>query len=59
MFVDSYISDALHRAFLKRCAETQTGFQGSFDIVRNMAVMELVLRKEHHSFVMSLPAQVM
>lgn len=58
LFVANYMSDALRRAYLKRCAETQAGFQGPDYELRNLAVVELVLRKEHHSFVASVPPYV-
>lgn len=58
VFVDSYMSDALRRAFLKRCAETQAGFNGPLDDCRHMAQTELILRKEHHSLLSSLPAYI-
>jgi hypothetical protein len=54
-FVDQYMNDALRRAYLIRCAETQAGFQGPLEEARNIACSELVLRKEHHSLVASLP----
>jgi len=57
-FVANYMSDALRRAFLKRCAETQAGFHGEMDLLRNLAMIELVIRKEHHSFAVSLPPYV-
>jgi len=58
VFIAHYMSDALRRAFLKRCAETQAGFHGALYELRNMACSELLLRKEHHSFLVSLPAYV-
>jgi len=58
LFVANYMSDALRRAYLKRCAETQAGFQGPEYELRHLACTELVLRKEHHSFLASLPAYV-
>jgi len=58
LFVANYMSDALRRAYLKRCAETQAGFHGHSDLLRNLACTELVMRKEHHSFVVSLPSYV-
>lgn len=58
LFVVSYMSDALRRAYLKRCAETQAGFHGPLDDCRTIACTEFALRKEHHSLVSSLPAYV-
>jgi hypothetical protein len=56
--VSSFMSDALRRAYLKRCSETQAGFTGAMELIRNLAVTELLLRKEHHSFLASLPSYV-
>merc|ERR1719215_1986471 len=58
LFVANYMCDALRRAYLKRCAETQAGFQGPEYELRNVACTELVLRKEHHSFLASVPSYV-
>mmetsp|Transcript_72334 Transcript_72334/g.186579 ORF Transcript_72334/g.186579 Transcript_72334/m.186579 type:complete len:636 (+) Transcript_72334:348-2255(+) len=58
LFVANYMCDALRRAYLKRCAETQAGFHGEIYELRNIACTELVLRKEHHSFLASVPAYV-
>jgi len=58
VFVDLYANDAIRRAYLCRCAETQAGFQGGLEEARNVACTELVLRKEHHSLLVSLPAHV-
>lgn len=59
LFVSHYMTDALRRAYLKRCAETQAGFHGgAVDLLRNLACTELVLRREHHSFAVSLPQYV-
>jgi len=58
LFVSNYMTDALRRAYLKRCSETQAGFHGNMDLLRNLACTELVLRKEHHSFMVSLPNYV-
>jgi len=58
VFVANYMSDALRRAYLKRCAEMQAGFHGPLYELRNLACTELLLRKEHHSFLVSLPAYV-
>eukprot|EP00931_Biecheleriopsis_adriatica_P116593 TRINITY_DN92216_c0_g1_i1.p1 TRINITY_DN92216_c0_g1~~TRINITY_DN92216_c0_g1_i1.p1 ORF type:complete len:1003 (-),score=200.92 TRINITY_DN92216_c0_g1_i1:62-2881(-) len=55
LFVANYMSDALRRSFLKRCAETSAGFQGPDYELRNLACIELILRKELHSFFASLP----
>jgi hypothetical protein len=52
------MNDSLRRAFLVRCAETHAGFQCELQEARNIACMELVLRKEHHSLVTSLPSYV-
>jgi len=52
------MADALRRAYLKRCAETQAGFHGPTYELRSLACTELVLRKEHHSFLVSLPNYV-
>lgn len=57
VFLVNYMSDALRRSFLKRCAEIQAGFSGEFAI-RNLACIELALRKEQHSLVASLPSFV-
>lgn len=57
VFLVNYMSDALRRSFLKRCAEIQAGFSGEWPI-RNLACMELALRKEQHSLVASLPSFV-
>lgn len=57
VFLVNYMSDALRRSFLKRCAEIQAGFSGEFPM-RNLACMELALRKEQHSLVASLPSFV-
>ncbi|CAJ1397444.1 unnamed protein product [Effrenium voratum] len=54
VFMVNYMSDALRRSFLKRCAEAQAGFTGEAPI-RNLACIELALRKEQHSLVASLP----
>jgi hypothetical protein len=59
IFVDQYMNDALRRAYLGRCAETHAGFQCPLEDARNIACTELVLRKEHHSLVVSLPPHVM
>uniref|UniRef100_A0A7S2VSG5 RAP domain-containing protein n=1 Tax=Zooxanthella nutricula TaxID=1333877 RepID=A0A7S2VSG5_9DINO len=56
--VASYMCDNLRRAYLKRCAETQAGFQGPNYELRNLACTEVALRKEHHSFLASVPAYV-
>eukprot|EP00438_Fugacium_kawagutii_P030760 Skav215265 [mRNA] locus=scaffold2881:51787:60522:+ [translate_table: standard] len=54
VFLVNYMSDALRRSFLKRCAEIQAGasaeckkysFGGEWPL-RNLACMELALRKE-------------
>lgn len=58
VFVCSYMCDALRRAFLHRCAETQAGFEGPNYELRNLSCTELVLRKEHHAFMASLPTYV-
>jgi hypothetical protein len=58
VFVDQYMNDALRRAYLVRCAETHAGFQGALEDARNIACTELLLRKEHHSLVVSLPPHV-
>jgi len=58
LFVVNYMGDSLRRAYLKRCAETQAGFQGPTYELRNLACTELAIRKEHHSFAVSLPAYV-
>jgi hypothetical protein len=59
LFVSNYMSDSLRRAYLKRCAETQAGFNDvDVDYLRSMALTELVLRKEHHSFMVSVPQYV-
>jgi len=58
IFVDQYMNDALRRAYLCRCAETNAGFQGALEDARNIACTELILRKEHHSLVVSLPPHV-
>merc|ERR1719453_1199820 len=58
VFVDQYMNDALRRAYLIRCAETCAGFQCDLQDARNIACMELVLRKEHHSLVTSCPSYV-
>jgi len=58
-FVANYMTDALRRAYLIRCAETQAAFQGPLEDARNVACTELILRKEHHSFVVSLPTFVL
>jgi len=59
IFVDQYMNDALRRAYLCRCAETHAGFQCPLEEARNIACTELILRKEHHSLVVSLPPHVM
>mmetsp|Transcript_46683 Transcript_46683/g.92902 ORF Transcript_46683/g.92902 Transcript_46683/m.92902 type:complete len:900 (+) Transcript_46683:69-2768(+) len=58
VFIANYMSDALRRAYLKRCAEVQAGFHSTTFELRNLACTELVLRKEHHSFLVSLPDYV-
>merc|ERR1719482_273797 len=58
IFVDQYMNDALRRAYLCRCAETQAGFHGALEEARNIACTELILRKEHHSLISSLPPHV-
>lgn len=58
IFVDQYMNDALRRAYLCRCAETNAGFQCPLEEARNIACTELILRKEHHSLVVSLPPHV-
>merc|ERR1712032_1644188 len=58
LFIANYMSDSLRRAYLRRCAEMQAGFQGPHYELRNLACTELVLRKEHHSLLVSLPAYV-
>jgi len=58
VFVANYMTDALRRAYLKRCAEVQAGFHSDTFELRNLACTELVLRKEHHSFLVSLPDYV-
>jgi len=58
LFVANYMCDALRRAYLKRCAETQAGFQGPEYALKNLACTEAVLRKEHHSLLVSLPSYV-
>merc|ERR1712032_492448 len=58
LFIANYMSDSLRRAYLRRCAEMQAGFQGPTYELRNLACTELVLRKEHHSFLVSMPAYV-
>eukprot|EP00930_Biecheleria_cincta_P044771 TRINITY_DN30830_c0_g1_i1.p1 TRINITY_DN30830_c0_g1~~TRINITY_DN30830_c0_g1_i1.p1 ORF type:complete len:931 (+),score=194.14 TRINITY_DN30830_c0_g1_i1:107-2899(+) len=55
VFVANYMTDSLRRSYLKRSAETHAGFQGPDYELRNLACTELVLRKEFHSFVASLP----
>eukprot|EP00929_Paragymnodinium_shiwhaense_P050141 TRINITY_DN25272_c0_g1_i1.p1 TRINITY_DN25272_c0_g1~~TRINITY_DN25272_c0_g1_i1.p1 ORF type:complete len:1091 (-),score=277.20 TRINITY_DN25272_c0_g1_i1:66-3098(-) len=59
LFVSSYMTDALRRAYLKRCAETNAGFHNEeYDMLRNLACTELVMRKEHHSFIKTVPQYV-
>mmetsp|Transcript_52307 Transcript_52307/g.124809 ORF Transcript_52307/g.124809 Transcript_52307/m.124809 type:complete len:1096 (+) Transcript_52307:135-3422(+) len=58
IFVSSYMTDAVRRAYLKRCAELQAGFHGDLDECRNLAQTEFIMRKEHHSVLTSLPAYV-
>lgn len=58
LFVANYMCDALRRAYLKRCAEVQAGFQGPEYELANLACTELVLRKEQHSFLASVPTYV-
>jgi hypothetical protein len=58
VFIANYMTDALRRAYLKRCAEVQAGFHSEFFELRNLACTELLLRKEHHSFLVSLPDYV-
>jgi len=58
VFVANYMIDSLRRAYLERCAETQAGFGGPLEDARCIAQTELVLRKEHHSLVVSLPNYV-
>jgi len=55
VFVANYMTDSLRRSYLKRSAENHAGFQGPDYELRNLACTELVLRKEFHSFVASLP----
>lgn len=56
--VSTYMSDSLRCAYMKRCAETQAGFHAEEHDLRNMTFTELLLRKEHHSFVSALPTFV-
>lgn len=58
VFVNQYMNDALRRAYLIRCTETQAGFQCELQDARNIACMELVMRKEHHSLLSSFPSYV-
>lgn len=58
IFLDQYMNDALRRAYLCRCAETHAGFECPLEDARNIACIELILRKEHHSLVVSLPPHV-
>lgn len=58
LFVANYMGDTLRRSYLKRCAETHAGFHSPEYELRNMACTELVLRKEYHSFLASVPTYV-